>query len=347
MGKQRFGILIRPSANRVYAESSVALMEAELEVLDRAVLGGRIADVESRPIGGVPYLTFSAEDLSARDVAFLSNLSSLYALFRLAEDGDALHPVGLNPLDRLDDDLLTIQKYAGKTNEYFTKLLLNVALWSSASGPHMADRALRVLDPMCGRGTTLNQAMMYGYNADGVDIDGKDFEAYAGFLRTWMKRKRIKHTAEIVPVRRDRRLVGRKLDVTYGLSKEEYKSGDRRRLTVVNADTLRAADLFAAESFDVVVTDAPYGVQHGARNREALTRSPLELLALALPGWARLLRPGGVVGISWNTCVTSREDALAVLAEAGLEPFDDGPYRRFQHRVDQAITRDVIVARRP
>ncbi|MEO3783059.1 SAM-dependent methyltransferase [Actinocorallia sp. B10E7] len=351
MNTQRFGILIRPSANRVYAESSVTLMEAELEVLDRAVLGGRIGDVESRSIGGVPYLVFSAEDLSARDVAFLSNLSSLYALFRLGGDdgpgGTALYPVELSPLDRLDDDLLTIQKYSGKTNEYFTKLLLNVTLWSSASGPHMADRTLRVLDPMCGRGTTLNQAMMYGYNADGIDIDGKDFEAYAGFLRTWMKRKRLKHTAEIVPVRRDRRLVGRRLDVSYGVSKEEYKSGDKRRLTVVNADTTRAADFFAADSFDVIVTDAPYGVQHGARNRESLTRSPLELLTRALPGWVRLLRPGGAVGISWNTHVTSREDALAALAEAGLEPLDEGPYRRFRHRVDQAIVRDVIVARRP
>ncbi|WP_232835498.1 TRM11 family SAM-dependent methyltransferase [Actinocorallia populi] len=346
MNTQRFGILIRPSANRVYAESSVALMEAELEVLDRAVLGGRVRDVASRTIGGVPYLTFSADDLSARDVAFLSNLSSLYALFRLGE-GTALHPVELSPLDRLDDDLLTIQKYAGKTNEYFTKLLLNVTLWSSDSGPHMTDRRLRVLDPMCGRGTTLNQAMMYGYDADGVDIDGKDFDAYAGFLRTWLKRKRLKHTAETSPVRRDRRLVGRRFDVSYGLSKEEYKAGDRRRLAVINADTLRAADFFAAESFDVIVTDAPYGVQHGARTREALTRSPLELLTGALPGWVRLLRQGGAVGISWNTFVTGREEAVKALASAGLEPLDEGPYLKFRHRVDQAIVRDVIVARKP
>lgn len=349
MSTQRFGILIRPSANRVYAESSVTLMEAELEVLDRAVLGGRITDVASRTIGGVPYLTFSAEDLTARDVAFLSNLSSLYALFRLdGDEGDtALRPVELSPLDRLDDDLLTIQKYSGKTNEYFTKLLLNVTIWSSAAGPRMTDRTLRVLDPMCGRGTTLNQAMMYGYDADGVDIDGKDFEAYAGFLRTWLKRKRLKHTADTVPVRRDRRLVGRRFEAVYAPTKEEYKAGDRRRVAMVNADTTRAADFFAANSFDVIVTDAPYGVQHGARNRDTLTRSPLELLTRSLPGWVGLLRPGGAVGVSWNTHVTSRAEAVAALADAGLEPLDEGPYLKFRHRVDQAIVRDVIVARKP
>jgi hypothetical protein len=36
-----------------------------------------------------------------------------------------------------------------------------------------------------------------------------------------------------------------------------------------------------------------------------------------------------------------------VLAGAGLEPLDSGPYRHFEHRVDQAIRRDILVARRP
>ena len=63
--------------------------------------------------------------------------------------------------------------------------------------------------------------------------------------------------------------------------------------------------------------------------------------------WAEVLRPGGAMGIAWNTHVADRDDALAVLADAGLEPLDDGPYRGFQHRVDQAIQRDVLVARKP
>ena len=53
------------------------------------------------------------------------------------------------------------------------------------------------------------------------------------------------------------------------------------------------------------------------------------------------------MGIAWNTHVASRDDALGVLADAGLEPLDDGAYRGFEHRVDQAIQRDVLVARRP
>ena len=45
--------------------------------------------------------------------------------------------------------------------------------------------------------------------------------------------------------------------------------------------------------------------------------------------------------------MAARDDALAVLASAGLEVLDDGAYRAFPHRVDQAIQRDVLVARRP
>src|SRR6185312_15641019 len=105
---------------------------------------------------------------------------------------------------------------------------------------------LRVFDPMCGRGTTLNQALMYGYDAFGVDIDHKDFEAYSGFLRTWLQRKRVKHTIDAGPVRRDRRLLGHRFEATFGLSREEYKAGEKRQISVVNADTLASEDFFPA-----------------------------------------------------------------------------------------------------
>ena len=45
--------------------------------------------------------------------------------------------------------------------------------------------------------------------------------------------------------------------------------------------------------------------------------------------------------------MAGREQAAAALAGAGLEVLDDGPYRDFRHRVDQAIVRDVLVARKP
>jgi hypothetical protein len=60
-----------------------------------------------------------------------------------------------------------------------------------------------------------------------------------------------------------------------------------------------------------------------------------------------VLRPGGALGVAWNTAVTDRAHMAAVVTEAGLTVPDDEPYRGFEHRVDQAIVRDVLVARKP
>ncbi|HST64769.1 MAG TPA: SAM-dependent methyltransferase [Mycobacteriales bacterium] len=335
----RYGLLISPSANRVYAESSVALTQAELALFGRCVLGDRIGDIGPSTLGGVPYVTFEA-DLTDRDVAFLANLSSIYALFEI--HGELLRPVGLQRLDRYDDDLVTIPKYAGKTNEQFTKLLLNVTVLSSASAGELLDRRLRVLDPLCGRGTTLNQAIMYGFDAAGIDRDQKDFEAYSAYLSTYLKRKRIKHQIAAAPIRRNRQVVARRLHATLAPDREGYKAGDTQEVEVINADTVRAREFFRAGSFDVLVADAPYGIQHGSRTAAGLVRSPLDLLEAAAPVWAELLRPGGAIGIAWNTLVARREDAAAVLAGAGLEPLET---EGFRHRVDQSIVRDIIIAR--
>lgn len=341
-----YAMLLLPALNRVYTGVAGRLTMAELAVLGDAALGGRIGGVAEAEIAGVPYVTFTADDLSDGDVAWLSTLSSAYALFE--RDGDALRPVALRPPDLFGSDLLTILKYPGKTNEQFTKLLLNVtALATDRPGDLLTGR-LRVLDPLCGRGTTLNQAMMYGLSATGVDIDRKDFEAYGAFLKTWLRTARLKHTARAAPIRREHAVLGRRLDVELGADAERYRSGDVIRISMVNADTLHIGQLCKPRSFDAVVADLPYGVQHGSRNPgKKLVRGPLELLAAALPGWVRTLRPGGAVGLSWNTHLARREAVAEVLAGAGLTVLDSAAHRGFEHRVDQAILRDLMVARLP
>jgi len=339
-------MLLLPSANRVYTSATPELAAAELAVVSAAVLGGAVSEAAHSRRGGVPYLEFTAERLSDEATAFLSQLSAIYALFEM--DGDLLKPVELHRIDRYDDDLITIQKYPGKTNEQFTKLLFNVTLMSSAFAPELTSRKLAVLDPLCGRGTTLNQALMYGCDAAGLDADQRDFEAYSAFIKTWLKRKRIKHHADYDgPVRREGKVIGRRLQLSLAATKDEQKAGMSQRLDVVCADTTRAAEFFRPDAFDLIVTDAPYGVQHGSRTTARLARRPQDLLTAAVPVWAGLLRPGGAVGIAWNTLVAPREEAAAILAGAGLEPLDSGPYRQFRHRVDQAIVRDVLVARKP
>jgi hypothetical protein len=336
----RYALLLAPSANRVYADQAGRLSRAELAAFS-AVLSGDVSDIVSAELAGVEYLTFAA-DLTTRDVAYLSNLSAGYALFERV--GDLLRPVELSPLARYDTDLITIPKYAGKTNEQFTKLVLNLTLLASASAPRMLDGHLTVCDPLCGRGTTLNQALMYGYDAIGVELDGKDLDAYHLFLRTYLKRKRLKHTAELVPVRRAGRRAARRLEVTLAPSREAHRAGAVQKVTVLQADTTQLDGLLRGNCADVLVADLPYGVAHGSYDEAGgLSRRPLDLLERAVPQWLALLRPGAAIGLSWNTKVAKRELAEDALLANGLEivRYDD-----LSHRVDQGIERDVVVARK-
>jgi SAM-dependent methyltransferase len=318
---------------------------AELGVLAETMLAGRLGEARPAEIAGVEYVTFDG-DLDTAGLAHVANASTAFALFERV-DADAFRPIALDRLDCLDDDLLSILKYQGKTNELFTKLLLNVTVLASASAPRMLTDRLRILDPLCGRGTTLNQALMYGWHAAGVDLDATDFEAYAAFLPRWLKDKRLKHSATTAKLRRDGRTLGRRFDVELATSKQRWAEGDTITLSTALTDTLESAAVFKAASFDAIVTDAPYGVQHGSRAGGGLQRRPLELLGEAMPGWVRLLRPGGAIGIAANVRTCPRDDALALLAGAGLSPRDTPAYRGFQHRVDQAITRDLVVAVKP
>jgi SAM-dependent methyltransferase len=344
----RYALLIAPSSNRVYAGEAPRLTEAELAVFGEAVLGARLRDPASVELGGVPYVGFTTDaPLNPDEVAYLSNVSSVYALFR--HEGDWLQPVAITPLAHYDDDLLTIQKYPGKTNESFTRLLLNVTVLASTRAGEMLDRRLVVLDPLCGRGTTLNQALRYGYDGIGIEVDGGHVDAYAAFLRTWLRRKRLKHTVELHPVRHHGKRVARRLAATLAPTKDAHRAGDTQRLTVLHADTAQAGELLRSGCCDVIVTDTPYGVAHGSRTTEQahLSRDPGELLAAAVPVWAGLLRRGGALGLAFNTHVASRDQVAAVLSKAGLEVVDTPAYQGFAHWVDQGITRDLLVARKP
>lgn len=341
----RYALLVRPSANRVYEGDAPRLAAAELQLFGDAALGGRIGDIETVELGGVPYLTFTCDGLDDSDVAALSHLSSVFALFEL--DAGRLTPITLTSPDRLPDDVITIPKYRGKTNEQFTRLLFNVTVLSSAFASELLDRRFRVLDPLCGRGTTLNQAIVLGHDAAGIDLDERDVEAYATFIRRWMKDHRIKHRAEFAPVRRNNRTVGKRLRISFAATKDQFRAGDVQQLDVLAADTVDALEFHRPGSFDVIVTDAPYGVQHGSRTvTKGLRRDPLDLLREAAPVWVQLLRSGGAVGMAWNTKVAGRAEAADVLASAGLDVFDDDAHRAFVHRVDASIQRDVLLARR-
>jgi len=78
---------------------------SELQALSALAACG-FADVAIENLGGVPYVSFDAT-VDRDALAVLSNLSSLYAAFRLYGRGDDAHlvPLPLARLDRWDTDL--------------------------------------------------------------------------------------------------------------------------------------------------------------------------------------------------------------------------------------------------
>ena len=79
---------------------------------------------------------------------------------------------------------------------------------------------------------------------------------------------------------------------------------------------------------------------------DKLTRSPDALLKACLPAWREVLRKGGAIALAWNVNVLPRAEAEKILDDAGFTVLRGGVYDRLLHRVDQAIMRDVILARK-
>ncbi|MEX2292237.1 MAG: hypothetical protein WD691_00500 [Acidimicrobiales bacterium] len=341
-----YALLPRASANRVYGEATFALTAAELAVLDRTQLGSTIDSSLREPIGGVDYLVLETrESLTTAQLAIVANLSSIHAIFEVV--GEMLRPCVLTPVVHMDDDVVSIQRYSGKTNEAFTHLLVNVALAHSGDALDRLVRGerVRLLDPACGRGTSLNRGVVYGMDAVGIELDQRDVEAYTQFILTWMKDKRLKHELAQAKLRKGRDTPAHRITVTYGRGKDR---STHRVVDIIHDDTLNARSHLKARTVDLVVCDLPYGVQHGAQAPGArLDRGPAGLLRDALPVWFDLMVPGAAMALAWNRHTMARDVLEDVVIEAGFDLCATRGDDAFVHRVDRSILRDVLVAARP
>lgn len=336
-----YALLLKANANRVYGESAFDLTDAEASAMLRKELRA-----ERRAIAGVDHLVVEADaEWDDQTMAVLSNISSLHAAYEVVEGG-LLRPLPVTPIEVLDTDITTIQRYPGKTNEAFTHLLVNVALAETQRGFERligGDR-LSLLDPACGRGTTLNRAAVYGMDAHGVDLDQRDVEAYTVFILTWLKDKRLKHHLDQAKLRKGRERPAHRITVTYGPTKDRSQ---HRTVDIVHDDTRQARTHLKARSIDLLACDLPYGVQHGAHGETKLERGPGRLLRQALPVWFDLLRPGAGVALSWNLKTMPRPELEQLVVEAGFALRAPEGDERFTHRVDRSIHRDVLLAARP
>ena len=163
-------LLANPGHNRVYLEAARTAAAAELCLL---LPGCAVSEGE---VGGQPALRLCCEQpLEGEALARCARSSLFFALFERAE-GDLLRPVTPPEWRYLPDSLNTILKYPGKTNEQFTRLLVNLAEGACLS---LRDKPT-LLDPMCGQGPTLFEAALRGWNAVGLEVQEQPVRKGAG-----------------------------------------------------------------------------------------------------------------------------------------------------------------------
>lgn len=328
--------LLYPHQNVRYRQSLLTIAAAELSMTLAAL--GRGGEVLPVKMGGAAFLTFDCDHLTQRDVRMLSELASVYVMFTM-EDAQMVPMESAHP-NYIGEDLPALLKYKGKTNEMFTDAMITMALASSAFMP-VHDSQLIVCDPMAGRGTTMMLALRRGYHGVGIEIGKADVKECCDYMTRYLEYHRIKHKRSETSLTVRGKCGGRETKFVLSDTAEHFKDGDTRTLRMICGDTRDAAALLKPQSVHLMVTDIPYGVQKGTAGRQDSIGGTI---AAALPGWQEALKPGGALAMSFNTYVTRRADLVRLCERAGLEVIATPP---LEHWVEQAVSRDVILARKP
>jgi LysM repeat protein len=335
----KYGILRYPHQNARYFEATKHLLVSELRVMMAALkIEATLGDYER--ISGVELYCFEIDDLTERALTALLQLSANYILFEI--HGNMLKPLNESKCPYFNKDLSSILKYSGKTNEDFTGMMINVGIFSSKFAKDFKT-PLQILDPMCGRGTTLYQGLIMGYNVSGIEINAKECEEINNYLKRYLKYNKYKHEASHQTIVIDKKKKGKKYTIETADTTENYKKKNRRRIQFASGNTLDANDYYKKDSFHVIATDIPYGVQHSGTSKDNFIDME-KLLGQAAFAWHKVLKRGGAVVISYNN-FTLKKDVLCQLFEkAGYTPLVDAPYDGFEHWVEQAVNRDLFVA---
>lgn len=342
----KYAILCKPGHNRVYFEQSKQLSEAELSLaLMRS--GISCGNIFGEHIADIFYITFTADaELDERSLRIVSRLSFVYALFMVK--GEMLLPIARNNLRFMEEGISSMLKYSGKTNEIFTAMMINAALFSS---DFIYSDRIKLLDPIAGKGTTLFEGLISGFDVSGIEINDKTAAEVHCFFKKYLETEHYKHSGHIEKISGENKSFrAQRYSFSFAHSKEELRSGQERSLEIIAGSSVYANKFYKKNTFDIIVGDLPYGVQHGSitdsRQSSSPTRNPSELLTACLKSWHDVLKRGGAIALAWNTFVLPKAEMSALLERYGFTVMTGGAYEALEHRVDHAIKRDVIVARK-
>lgn len=336
----KFAFKITPQRSTQYANMVGTLAIPELLA---SPLGEFIASVEPARLGGQEYVLVESKQeddkaaLLAEVAVILPRLGATsegyeYFASLAGIDGPLLRPIEPRFSPFVPLEMAEARRYKGKTNEIFTRVLLNLAIFAGAYRGEFTGR-LRVLDPLAGGGTTLFLALAAGYDAFGIEQNRQDVETTEIFVRQYFHSERVAYKE----VDEKGRKAGRRVQFEVG-----RKGREARQLVLVHGETAQAVqhltEVPGGPRVHAIVGDLPYGIQHFGEIAG--------LLKQALPAWERLLLPGGTLALAWNATRIERAPLVQLIeAHTSLRARSDPPYTQLAHAVDRVIKkRDLVIA---
>lgn len=322
MAKKKYAFLISPIAKSAYFADYLSVAKAELNF----VLGIEKCKLET--VGNLEFLVTSVPESNIEKALKLSFVQAIFS-----KSGSHLEPLDLLAEYKLHENFVYGSKYKGKTNEQLTQLLINLGLKAvDESKPSK----VKLLDPMCGRGTTLMWALRYGINSKGIERDISNLAEIRQATKKWCKLHRQKHSLKEGFVNKANKQQSGKF-LEFAIPQKEDNS--ELKANIVFGDTRDAATLLKNEKFDIIASDLPYGIQHTTQDGK---RNPIETLNECAFSWSEVLKPGGVIVLAFNKYIPKREAIIDAFSVAGFKllPFEA------PHRMSESIVRDIVIFRR-
>lgn len=338
-------VLQDPGHNKVYFEQSKQLALAEL-TLTCEKFNEQCADVGIVEIAGIRYLSFTSnEALSAESLELLSQMSFAFALFKLQETKgkEVLLPISKLFVPTVDPKISSILKYPGKTNELFTRMMINIAQLSGKPSKGTP----RLFDPIAGRGTTLYEGMIYGFDVTGMEIKPQPVQEATQFLKKYFETEKIKHRFDKYKLKgKSKKPAIQKLEFVYAKDKQLFKDpANHKKVSFIESNSALANEYFKSNLFDFIVGDLPYGIAHNNASKTVnSSRNPYAFLKDSLDSWFDVLKPGGAIVLAWNSFLLDIEKMRELMESHGYYALKGGAYDQFEHMVDRSIKRNVVVA---
>ncbi len=201
---------------------------------------------------------------------------------------------------------------------------------------------------MSGKGTTLFEAARFGYDTVGVETNDKWYQEAHNYMVRYLKMGRYKHKARTESRSEGKRKIAQMVHLSFASTKEQYQAGEIQQMSFIHADTRMADKVVKKNSCDMIVSDLPYGIQHASKGQRGQagikSKSATTLVEEALPSWLTVLKKGGSMVLSFNTHTTKKADLAAICEQNGMTVMTESPFVGYEHAVDQAIRRDIIIA---